>query len=309
MTIMFEATSEVVPQRVGMKALADYLANQGREIVESGGVFWASEERWGFYGPLHRVWRFRSRQIQRPRWSALAYVAVLSSADRWFANGGLGVHLLVDPQAFDVAKLPETRRRNLKKCRRQVQIERLRDPELIARDGFAVHESAMRRTGYGLAKHASREGYREFMVERVSDPRRIVLCGLIDGRLVGYLEGWILENQGFDTAYINTVTLHSNHLTSQVGTGLVVDFIQICKRLPSVAEIVYGYKIDGDPALDTFKLGIGFPVCRLPSRIWILGPGRHLIRHWMPSRYHRYTGDFGQLLDASANLTFQTRHR
>lgn len=292
MTTMFESTQHVVPQRTSMEALADSLISQGIDVVERDGTFWVSDGRAGFFRPLHKVWRLRGQDLKRPHWSSLAYVAVLASVDQSYANAKLGVHMLVDPHAFAIAKLPETRRRNLKKCRRLVEIGRLTDPELIARDGFAVHQSAMQRTGYGFSEYASPEGYREWMVRRASDLGRIVLVGLIDGQLVGYLEGWIVENRGFDTAYINTLTLHSDHLSSQVGTGLVVDFIEICKCLPTVAEIVYGYEVEGDSALERFKQGMGFPVFHLPSHIWMLGPGRHLVRRLMSHRYRQFTGDY-----------------
>ena len=121
----------------------------------------------------------------------------------------------------------------------------------------------------------------------MSNPCRLVLAGLAKGRLRGYLDGFAVDG----TAYIDHLYVHSGALQTEVGTGLVFEFVQACRRSGLVREIVYGLDVPSDRSLKQYKEKMGFPVVKIPTRQWLLQPAGAFIRWWRPEVYYRLTGD------------------
>ncbi|HSC29063.1 MAG TPA: hypothetical protein VLD67_17435, partial [Vicinamibacterales bacterium] len=85
--------------------------------------------------------------------------------------------------------------------------------------------------------------------------------------------------------------VHSAALQTEVGTGLVFEFVQACRRSGLVREIAYGLDVPSDRSLKQYKEKMGFPVVRIPTRHWLVQPARAVIRRWRPEVYYRLTGD------------------
>ena len=114
----------------------------------------------------------------------------------------------------------------------------------------------------------------------------VVLAGLIDEKLGGYLCGKAIGG----TAYIDTVLLATEALPTNIGTGLVFDFVQRCKQSGQVAEVVYGLHTPEDPRLVAYKENMLFPVVRVPTRVWMLPGIGSALRRWKPGVHYRLTG-------------------
>ena len=119
-----------------------------------------------------------------------------------------------------------------------------------------------------------------------SRPSAIVLAGLVDGRLGGWIAGFAVDG----TAYIELVDVATEALSSHISTGLHFTFAEVCRRSDGIREIAHSPHIPEDPALVVFKEGIGFPVVQVPSRFWMVPFAESLIRRRKPFLHYRLTG-------------------
>ena len=86
---------------------------------------------------------------------------------------------------YDMAFLSSKRRNQIRSCHRQVEIVEMLDPTLLADQGHTVYASAQKRTGYG--RSLSREQYAALARQHINPGRTLVLAGLVEGRIAGYL--------------------------------------------------------------------------------------------------------------------------
>jgi hypothetical protein len=76
------------------------------------------------------------------------YRAALIEEDACSANGSLPVYLLTGIDQFTEGALARNRRSDLRRCRREVELCRLREPSLLMEQGYRVFMSAVGRLGY-----------------------------------------------------------------------------------------------------------------------------------------------------------------
>ena len=101
--------------------------------------------------------------------------------------------------------------------------------------------------------------------QQINPGRSLVLAGMVEGRIAGYLVAKAVDG----TAYIDEVFLATESLPTNVGSGLVFEFMQVCRRA-GIREVVYGLNSREDAALSRYKHEMGFPVVNVPARIWML---------------------------------------
>lgn len=254
----------------------------GTRIIEKKGQFWWETHR-GFYQPVHWMTRMPAAQAVKPALLCWAYRATLSATDAAEANGVLPVNLLQDVSKFDVEKLPDMRRRGLRKSRKLATIVELTGPEILRSEGYEVLRSSRLRTGY--TSLPTKQDYLASL-GRTYTTRSVILAGIIQGKLGGYLEGYAVG----PTAYIHSVILATEALPTQIGTALVVDFIQVCRQSGGIREIVYGQHSREDSSLVAYKEGMGFPVVRIPSKVYVNPILGSILRRRYPHFYYRLTG-------------------
>lgn len=280
---MLREISEVRVRALTEKEMAEWRNEDGVPTVFRHGHYW-EEIRKGFFQPVHLLARVLLKDAVRPVWGCWGYRAVLHGSDEIRANGKIPAHLLTEINDYDIKTLPRMRRWNLRKCRREVLIGQLVDPSLLWDQGYHVAVSAANRTG--LKPPSSEKSYREGLEKFVSDQRRIILAGVVNGRLAGYLTGHAVLR----TAYMDDLFIHSDFLSTHVGTGFIYDFVQVSRNSGSFDEIFYGLHSREDTRLVNFKEGMGFPVHHLPSRVWITPPIKSYIRWRSPDKLYRLTG-------------------
>jgi hypothetical protein len=169
------------------------------------------------------------------------------------------------------------------------------EPTVLREQGYDVRCSVHQRTG--MWKPSSAAEYVAGLDRYMANPCRLILAGLAAGRLRAYLDGFAVEG----TAYLDHLYVHSDALQTEVGTGLVFEFVQACRRSGLVREIVYGLDVPSDQSLKQYKEKMGFPVVKVPTRLWLLQPAGALIRWWRPEVYYRLSGDENVLRPSAAS--------
>jgi hypothetical protein len=275
--------SEAVVHATTEEEYAEWRRRQGRRVISANGRYWEETFR-GFYEPIHWMARLNAHEARRPTRWCIGFRARLHEDAGSLANAVMPANLLDDLQNYSIDTLPAKRRSDLRKCRKLVSIGQLTDAEILKEQGYEVVASAAQRTGYG--RIPERQEYIKRVDRLVQDPRLVVIAGLVDGRLGGYVVGFAVD----DAAYFLAVHIASQHLHTAIGTGLAFDFARVWQRCPGIRYVVYGLHSAEDPNLNVFKEGMGFPVVGLRSRVW-MGPGlRSLIRWGRPGFYYRLTG-------------------
>lgn len=268
--------------------LAAWRRAKGQRLARSRGRWW-EQVKPGFYQAMHWMARLRQEEVGPPTALCWGFRTTLHEDHAGAANGWLPVHLLSDLDRYDFDALPAKSRNKLRKCWKTNEIVEVAEPQVLRDQGYDVRCSVYQRTG--MWPPASEGGYVAGLDAYVSSPCRLVLAGLAEGRLRGYLDGFAVDG----TAYLDHLYVHSAALQTEVGTGLVFEFVQACRRSGLVREIVYGLDVPSDRSLKQYKEKMGFPVVKIPTRQWLLQPARTLIRRWRPEVYYRLTGDDGVL--------------
>jgi hypothetical protein len=266
------------------ESLARSLRRVGRSVIAHRGRYWMEAPR-GFYQPIHWMARLRADQATPPRRLAWGYRATLRDEDGGaHGNATLPVHLLADVAGYTFEELPRRHRRDIRVCAKRATIVELTGPQLLREQGLEVKRSAVQRTGYGTA--GSPELYLADLDHFFGHDSQLVLAGLVDGRLGGYLTGTLVEG----TAYIDNVWIATEALRTAIGTAMVFEFVQACRRAGDAREVVYGLHSVEDHSLGAFKESLGFPVTRVPAKArlnWLVAAAVRLRR---PHTYYRLTG-------------------
>ncbi len=262
---------------------ANVLRRQGGRVVCHRGRYWTETVK-GFYEPVHWLAALSDEQATRPRlgWGFRANLALESGG---YANAAIPIHLCSKVADYDEQFLPSKRRNDLRRCRQRIQMVQLKEAGLLKRHGRAVMISALRRTGHDSA--LSSVEYDALVHRLVDDPHMVVIAGLADGVLAGYLTGYAIS----DVAYIQSVFLATEFLNTAVGTGLPFEFVQACRRAGSIQRVVYGLHSLEDSSLSTFKAGMGFPVVFEPARVAMMPGVRFLLCRRFPYKLYRLTGE------------------
>jgi len=265
--------------------MADSRRQEGFATTLYKGHYWEKSFH-GFYQPIHTLARLKAAEVGRPALFCWGFRSTLDQAEQPWANGSMPVHLLTGLANYDIGTLPGKRRTDLRKCRRLVQIVRLTQPDILQAQGHEVAASARQRTGYDFARYVGKDQYGRFVEGITGERKYVVLAGLVGDKLAGYMIGFAVGRAG----YFKSVEIASEYLPTAIGTGLVFEFVQVCRRSGVVGEILYGQQCPEDRGLEEFKTGMGFPAAQVPCRVWLPGAIKSLIRWRQPAKYNRLMG-------------------
>jgi hypothetical protein len=264
--------------------LAALRREDGMRVVTSVGRHWEEISR-GFYQPVHLLARFRREEVRRPTLACWGYRAALTDEDAGSANATIPVHLLSDVGHFTEAGLGGSRTRDLKKCRRDVEIRRERDPALLVDQGYAVFMSQQRRTDF-YSRPATEAEFKVRMDQQVSDVRRVFVVGVVDGKLGGYIQSFAVDG----VLYAQELYVASEAMRTGIGTGLYVETIAIAARSGVIEEVCFGLHTPDAPGISAFKTSMGLKVVQVPARCSIPAPLDAFIRRRRPAAHYRLTG-------------------
>ncbi|HEY7618974.1 MAG TPA: hypothetical protein VH834_04335 [Solirubrobacteraceae bacterium] len=269
------------------ESLAVSQRRAGRNVIVHRGRYWMEAPR-GFYQPIHWLARLRAGEATMPRRLAWGYRATLRDEDSArHGNAELPIHVLADVAGYTYEALSRRRRRELRNCAKRATIVALTGPALLREQGFEVKRSAVQRTGYGRAD--SRELYLADVDHFFTSDSQLVLSGMVDGRLGGYLTGTVVDG----CAYIDNVWIATDALRSAISTGMIFEFVQACRRGSCAREVGFGLHSVEDPTLAEFKESLGFAVTRVPAKAWLNPVADAVVRRRRPHAYYRLTGVLG----------------
>ncbi|HYO58408.1 hypothetical protein [Archangium sp.] len=274
------ATFAVLTER----ELAGRRRNEGVRVIQYGGHYWEQTGAPGFFQPVHLLARLTPEEVTRPTPLSWGYRAALTSETAVAANGKVPVVRIPNLGSYDLNSLSSNRKNKLRKCQRLVRIVQLTGPALLMEQGYETVIDALSRTRH--RKPPSRERYVTELRKYFQGDHWCVLAGLIDGKLGGYLDGYVVDGIAYGLrAYYSTWALPTN-----ISTGLVFEFAQICRRLENVQTLVGGLHSREAPRLGQFKDDLGFVVDHIPIKWNMNLLARTFIRRHRPHVYYRLTG-------------------
>ncbi len=231
----------------------------GLTVVKHLGRYW-KKSRIGFYQPIHTLARLKADEAVCPSRLSLGFRASLADEARSLSNIPNPVFLMRGISEFDIDAMPSKRRNDLRKSRKLVKFFQMKGMALPHEQLADVVISSAKRAGYWPP---GREAYISRAPARFSDSRQYVGVGLVEGMLAGFIEGFAVDG----TAYIQNVFIATEYLPTAVGTGLVFEFVQACRRAGGIREISYGLHQRSDEKLGAYKAGMGFPLTMVPGII------------------------------------------
>ena len=93
-----------------------------------------------------------------------------------------------------------------------------------------------------------------------------------------------------ETAYIDSVDIHSDALPTNVGSALIFEAAQAARRSGVIRELVHGLEMRENPELALYKHHMGFSVTPVASRVWISPAVEWYVRRHRSQLYYRLTG-------------------
>jgi hypothetical protein len=262
---------------------AEWLRDLGKAVAVHSGRHWYAPNP-GFWRPVHLLARLSPDQATKPRPACWGYEAVLDAHSTAVANASVPIHWLPRLESHSEDNLSSNRRYQLRKARRLVEFIEA-GAALLLEQGYAIVASSLERTRF--ERVPTREAYERSVRRDVRPGRRFVLAGLVAGALAGYVDGFAVDG----TAYLDNLYVATHALKTQISIGLQFAFVEACRRSGEISELVHGAHALEDESLSLYKERIGFPVHRLPARLWLLPGCRSVLRRLAPTRYYRWTGD------------------
>lgn len=275
-----EATCAVLTE----KEFAGHRRQEGTRVIEHGGHYWEQIGAPGFFQPIHLLARLTPEEATRPTPLSWGYRAALTTDAAGAANGTLPIVRVPDLARYDFDSLTPNRKNKLRKAQRLVEIVQVTGPALLLEQGYEVVRDSLSRTRH--RKLPSREEYVQKLKKYFQGNHWCVLAGLIDGKLGGYVDGYMIDGVAYGlSAYYASWARSTN-----ISTGLNFEFAQLCRRLKGVHTFMTGLHSREDAQLNQFKTDMGFIVDHIPIR-WDMNPlARAFIRRQRPHAYYRLTG-------------------
>ncbi len=280
---IYRDAGEAVMTSLSETQLAQWLREQGASVLEHRGRYWKAFPN-GFYRSLHWMSRMRTKEAERPSPLCWGFRTALAAGDSGAANSSIPVNLLTDLAGYDLSCLSPRRRTKIRSCLKKVRMVEVLRPDLILKQGYAVYLSAQERHGYG--RRLSPQRFRQHVMQYFNPRRGMIFAGLIGERLGGFIETDAVEG----TAYIKGVHIASEALSSNLGTGLLYELLQVFAQSGNIREVVHGLHTSENASLSEFKSGMGFSVVYVPSRVWFAPMMGQAIRWLRPHAYYRLTG-------------------
>ena len=277
------STAKIVPMTEAL--LAERLVAKGRRIVEAHGISWVQAAP-GFYECLHPLSRVSAAQVERPRFLCAGYRAALRDEDALHSNARMPVHLLSDVAGFGIEAVPSRKiRRYLRTFPKQsVDIVCVDRPAILLEQGYEAMASWSSRVSPGDL--IPKDRYLKSVEQKVDDPHWLILAGISDTRLLGYITAWAVGS----TAYLEQIFVPTEAMSTHVSAALIFEAVQAYRRHGLVNEICPGPHRPEAPGLSEFKTRMGFPVVAVPIRSWLFPPAAFYLRRRRPHLYYRLTG-------------------
>lgn len=257
----------------------------GWKVKFNNGVYW-NEVKKGFYQPIHLLQKISYDQISAPPGFCWGYRAALTESNSLQANGAITVHLKTDLDNFSLTSLRGTRRRDVRMALKKVEFFEIDDPHFLQKNAYALYCSTLQRTKH--ARPQPKELFERSCLRSINpgDGSRCVIGGIVEGRLAGFSEVYCIE--GF--AYVESIWIASEYVTTNISSGINYLIIELCKRSPQIHTVIHGQHARENEALNFFKKDMGYQLFKVPAKVHINPLASYLLRIVQPHKYYRLTG-------------------
>lgn len=265
------------------RELAERRREEGVRVIAHRGHSWEQSGLPGFFQPVHLLARLTPDEATAPTLLSWGFRAALTPETASAATGRVPVARLRDLDTYDVQRLDSNRRGELRQCQRRVRIVQLTGPSVLLEQGYGVIRDALTRTHPDTIPTLG-EYLKSLRRYFVSD-HWCVLAGLVDGKLGGYLDGYVVDGVAYSfNAYYASWALPMN-----ISTGLLHAFAQVCRRFDA-RTLVGGLHGREAARLEPSMDGLGFVVDSIPIH-WRMNPlARAFLRWRRPHAYSWLTG-------------------
>ncbi len=275
--------SKLVPAKTN--EFAEWKRSLGQKIFYKNGIYW-EELKTGFFQPIHLLMRLNKSQFTPPSPLYWGTRYGLIEEEKNDANGSILYHTFPDFKTIGLHSFSKNRRKNIRKCFNTAEIIEIRDGQFLKDQGYDVVYSSLCRTRH--RKIPQRDAYLKGCTAYVNngDNSRMVLAGLVDGKLGGYLE--ICSVGGI--VYVQTLYMATEAMKYCICSGLFYTVYMICQKSETVTEIVFGQPVTDDDNLNVFKKSMGQIIKSIPARYKIIFPIKPILKLKYPDKYYRLTG-------------------
>lgn len=258
--------------------------NVWKPFQDTEGRWWWFVKPWfawpvDFFSPIARV------GTVRPRWKLLGWQFPVAEAE---ADSCVHLNVIHDLAGYDLDRIENKKRRHsIRKALREHQYA-VADPSdgSLSTEACDVWNSHVQRTGWNTPMPV--EIFRESWSELATCPGTTVLTARERGGS-GALCAWMIGRVIDGTAFVDTLTSHTDRLTSAPNDGLIFLYLLSAARM-GVAHAHYALK-SSIQTLESFKRALGFAPHPFPARLrlrWPVGTALRLLR---PQIYRRLRGD------------------
>jgi len=264
---------------------------EGARVVEHRGRYW-QEILPGFYEPLPYLARLRTEEATRPTWRCWGYRAALADEDSAEANATMPVHIIRDLQSYGDNRLERRKKENLRRALQKLVFLHLTDPALLDEQGYDVYSSHAERLK--VPRVLRKGSYLKTVRSWTKDRRQLVIGGLCDGVLCGYMHSYVIE----DVGYLATLHVATEALRTNVSVALYFFTFGVMSRCGATMATA-GLHRPEQKGLARFKRHVGFELADIPCRLVFPPLVAFGIRILRPYTYYRFTGRVPQRISES----------
>jgi len=228
-----------------------------------------------------------------PRMRSLGYRAIIQGAT---PNAFEHVHVLLDLPNFRIGKLHKDARYHLRKAMRDPALRVTKpspaNPGILIEQAaqLQAHSSAVHEFYYPAGPF-TREAFEAGLKDSgFYSGELLIFAGLVEGKLAAFISGFAVD----DCAIGETLVIGDSYRASDIGSRLVLAFIQACQRTEGVKQIYGSSVVPSKPGLTAYKARMGFPATAIPMTV-ILRPGlerffNSVVRKIKPELYYKLYG-------------------
>jgi hypothetical protein len=262
--------------------LANLRSDQGMRVVKAHGLYWW--HRSGFFRRTHFLAECSRNDLARPRLLCWGYHTVLRAEDAHLANCSTALHIIQDASTYDESCIDETKRKQIRRCTREMTVVRVTDPLLLIDQGWKAFSAAAKRIDRW--EDVTREKYLSQVERWVSDPRRFIVAAVRGDQLLGYLENVVVN----DVAYLEEVFVPDEYIPLNISTYLHFETARFFGQSGRISRICAGPHLSERAGLAEFKRRMGFELVLAPSYVWTMPLAASVLRRLRPHGYYRLTG-------------------
>jgi GNAT superfamily N-acetyltransferase len=284
-----EVTASTVPVLTELR----YVQLRSPKAVLFAGRYWRQAGHGWMDVPVSPLAVIKQSQKTFPRAGSLGYRAIIQGTT---PNAFQHVHVLLDLPNFSIGNLHKDARYHLRKSIKDADLWVTRpspaNPGILIEQGAQLQASSSAvREYYYPSGPFSRKATEAGLIEAgFYSGELLIFAGLVRGKLAAFISGLAVD----DCAFGETLVIGDAYRATDIGSRLILAFIQACQRTDGVNRIFCSSVVPSKPGLSAYKGRMGFPAIAVPMTV-TLRPGlasffHSVVRKVNPGMYYQLYG-------------------